>query len=356
MAVIVLLLSAGPLAQAGFPMIGESQYQEMLKARDNYQYMVNSGQWRKVPNRRHPEHLQILARNLQLSGDLPHNRFLNFNMPDPQVIDEAVRNFQFRHGLKDDGVVGPSTLAALNVSPNRRLRTVINNLARINRLRDPGDRYVVVNTAGNVLQLVEQDYVSMEMKVINGQRGAATQTPDLTSKIDQLVLNPSWNVPPGIMKRKILPAVHRDPGYLDRNGYRIFDRNGRQVPAYQVDWRRYRNEAPYRVEKPPGPNNPLGRIKFQFPNRHLVYLHDTNEPQLFNRSPRFFSSGCVRVEKPFELAAQLWQGAPLGDMVAGGKTRYLNLQQPVNIHLVYLTAWVDRYGQLQFRPDVYNRD
>jgi murein L,D-transpeptidase YcbB/YkuD len=178
-----------------------------------------------------------------------------------------------------------------------------------------------------------------------------------------LVLNPTWTVPPGILANDILPAQRRDPSYLAKKGLQVVDRNGRVVPASSIDWSQATaRRFPYNLVQPPGPENALGRVKFMFPNSYAVYLHDTPTRSLFEKSERAFSSGCIRIENPLELAALLlegqkgWDRAAIDAALATGKTRTVTLERPVPVLLTYFTAWVDRDGELQLRRDVYGRD
>jgi L,D-transpeptidase YcbB len=188
-------------------------------------------------------------------------------------------------------------------------------------------------------------------------------TPIFRSEMTYLVLNPTWTVPPGILAADILPAQRRDPTTLARKRLEVVDMEGRVVPADSIDWstatpRNFR----YMLRQAPGPTNALGRVKFMFPNAHSVYLHDTPSKDLFERSDRAFSSGCIRVENPLELAALLlagqkgWDRAALDAAIAAGETRTITLAKRVPVLLLYWTAWVDTDGALQVRRDLYGRD
>ena len=175
-------------------------------------------------------------------------------------------------------------------------------------------------------------------------------------------LNPTWTVPPTILRQDILPKVKQDPGYLRRERISVIDRGGRIVDPYSVNWSAYSRGVPYTLRQEPGPENSLGRIKLLFPNEHAVYLHDTPTRGLFEKSERTFSSGCIRIESPLELAALLLEGQPGGDRaaldaaLATGETRTLVLARKVPVLIAYWTAWVDANGVLQTRRDVYARD
>jgi murein L,D-transpeptidase YcbB/YkuD len=188
------------------------------------------------------------------------------------------------------------------------------------------------------------------------------QTPIFKSTIDHVVINPTWTVPPGILGKDILPAVRKDAGYLAKRGLEVVDRNGRQVDPASINWARYTgNNFPYFVRQAAGPNNALGRVKIMFPNPYLVYLHDTPSRSLFGKDERAFSSGCIRVEKPFELVEKLladpaWDAAALQETVDAGQTRTVRLARPVRLLLIYWTVDEDDDGRVVFKRDIYDRD
>ncbi|HXZ86170.1 MAG TPA: L,D-transpeptidase family protein, partial [Myxococcota bacterium] len=188
-------------------------------------------------------------------------------------------------------------------------------------------------------------------------------TPIFRAEMSYLVLNPTWTVPSGIFAKDVLPQQKRDPGTLARKGLEVVDAQGHVVPTGSIDWstvtpRNFR----YMLRQPAGPTNALGRVKFMFPNTHSVYLHDTPSKDLFERHHRAFSSGCIRIENPLELAGLLlegqagWDRVALDAAVATGKTRTVTLKKRVPVLLLYWTAWVDRGGALQLRRDLYGRD
>ena len=241
-------------------------------------------------------------------------------------------------------------------------RRVAANLERWRWLpRDLGDRYVMVNTPAFELALVEGGAVTLTSRVIVGQ--CDRPTPIVSGGITHVVLSPAWRVPPSIAAEEILPAVRADPQYLERAGFVVYGPDGALVERPDtIDWRGVSDTAlPYRFMQAPGPANPLGRVKFFFANEFDVYLHDTPHSALFETCPRPFSHGCVRVEQALELAALLLRDArwPRDSIVAAaglGRERWLTVRQPVNVHLVYWTAWVDENGALQLRDDVYGWD
>tara|TARA_R110002110_G_scaffold12812_2_gene61294 strand:- start:314 stop:1960 length:1647 start_codon:yes stop_codon:yes gene_type:complete len=274
---------------------------------------------------------------------------------------DAVKAFQKRHGLAADGIVGARTRKALNVPVDRRIRQIVLNMERLRWTPDRlGDPHVEVNLAGFELTAVRDGKIALRMPVIIGK--SYRESPVFSDRISYLVLNPDWSVPRIIATQDILPKIRQSPTYLSDNGFRVFAGTGAQLDPATVDWSRLGdNHFPYRLQQAPGPRNALGTIKFMFPNRFSVYLHDTPERGLFAREVRTFSSGCIRVAQPAELAAFLlnsgeWDAGSVRREIQTGKTRIVRIARPVPIHLSYRTAWVDSGGTAQFRDDIYGRD
>jgi murein L,D-transpeptidase YcbB/YkuD len=281
------------------------------------------------------------------------------------ALESGVRQFQERNGLKVDGIVGPDTLGMLNVPVNRRIRQVVLNLERWRWLpHDLGTRYIIVNTADFKLNAVENGRMALQMRVVVGR--PARRSPVFSADMTYLVINPYWNVPITIAVEDILPEIRKDVGYLAPRGIRVFqnwDVDAPEVDPATIDWQAYQaNRFPFRLRQDPGPYNALGRIKFMFPNQFAVYLHDTPNRSLFNQAQRDFSSGCIRVESPAALADFVlagdgrWTPNGLAEMIEKGETRTIRLKQPVPVHLLYMTAWADETGDIQFRSDIYDRD
>ncbi len=278
-------------------------------------------------------------------------------------LESAVKRFQERHGLTADGAVGPGTRAALNVPVSARIDQIRINLERARWvMHELHGEFVLVNVAGFDVSYFRDDEPIWTSKVIVGR--PYRETPIFKSLITYVVLNPTWTIPPGILVKDKLPVIQRDPGYLKRNNIRVIDSAGREVNPYSVDWSRYSGGRlpPYQLRQDPGDDNALGLVKIMFPNPYLVYLHDTPSKSLFDKDERVFSSGCIRVEKAFELAELVlndpvrWNRAALDAAIATKKTQTVNLARPVPVLILYWTAQPRPDGQVIFRNDVYGRD
>jgi murein L,D-transpeptidase YcbB/YkuD len=344
-------------------------YRSLRTALARYRDLAHRGGWPGVPAgpslRAGDEggRVAALRRRLAADGD-PARAAAQGDAFDGTLL-EAVLEFQGRHGLEADGVVGAKTLAALNVPVSARVRQIELNMERWRWMpQNLGRRHVLVNTAAFHLDMVADDESVLSMRVVVGR--PYRSTPDFSGSITYLVLNPYWEIPPSIAVKDILPQIRKDSGYLQRMGIRVFRGWGaeaRAVDPATIDWGRLGPRSfPYRLRQDPGPVNALGRIKFMFPNAHNVYLHDTPSRELFLRETRSFSSGCIRLEKPMELAALLLTDTPLDTVEAleearqGQISKTVRLPAPVPVHLVYWTAWAERDGTVRFRNDIYGRD
>ncbi|WP_338050215.1 L,D-transpeptidase family protein [Rhodovibrio sodomensis] len=308
------------------------------------------------------DRVAILHRRLAASGDLAGYA------PEPDrfgpALAAAVQRFQARHGLVPDGVVAARTRAALNVSAGARAAQIARNLERLRWHRPADGLSVRVNVPGFRMTLLDGGTPVMHARAIVGM--AARPTPVFADRITHLVFNPSWTVPRSIARADLLPRIRRDPGYLTRANMQVYAGWGADAPTLRpaaVSWDRAADRlGSYRLVQAPGPGNPLGRVKFMFPNRHNVYIHDTPETGLFGHARRTYSSGCIRIDRPMALARALlartdgWTPARIDRAVASGRTVRARLETPVPVRIVYRTAWVDADGTLQLRADVYGRD
>jgi len=279
-----------------------------------------------------------------------------------QGLADAVLRFQERHGLEPDGQFGPATLVELNVPVEQRMLQVELNLERWRWIpRRLGDPHVFVNIPGFDLQLVRGGVSAWRTRIVVGK--AFTPTPVFSDRIVAVVVNPPWNVPESIALGEYLPEMRDNPKAFKLRGLRLLEGRGedaREVDPATVDWHAVDEKRfPYHLRQDPGPNNALGRLKFHITNDFRIYLHDTPTPGLFGRAGRDLSHGCIRVERPLELAAQFLDESSRDLLRAAldqTEERHLSVKSPVPIHILYLTTWVDEAGDLRFVPDVYEFD
>ena len=347
-----------------------SGYLRLKSALLKYQNIKKSGSWDTVPAgskiRKGDVGKRIVALRLRLmaSNDLEDSKNGNPEYFD-DALEDGVKRFQARHGLKVDGIVGFNTLSALNVSLEERIQQIKLNMERWRWLpQDLGARYILVNTADFRIEVIENEQTLKTIRAIVGKKNRPT--PMLSRKMIYLELNPYWNIPHKIALNDILPCIKKDPDYLMDKGIRIFENwtaDAKELNPESIDWARIRKDNfIYKLRQDPKSTNALGRVKFIFPNEFSIYLHDTPARELFDRTKRAFSSGCIRVEKPMELAAYLLSDNPKWDLhgliaaVDSKKNRAISLPAPINIHILYWTAWVDNDGITQFREDIYGRD
>jgi murein L,D-transpeptidase YcbB/YkuD len=345
-------------------------YARLRRVLAYYRGIAETGGWgklvgsRKIAKGDSGERILALRNRLIRSGD-----FRSKESPEVDLfgdeLENAVRRFQGRHGLAQDGVVGPATSEALNVPVEDRIRQIEVNMERWRWLPQTlGTRYLFVNIANFELGVMEDSQRVMSMRAIVGK--PYQRTPAFNAKMTYLVLNPYWNVPSDIARKEMLPLIKKDPEYLHKNNIRVFsgrDSDRKEVNPADVDWTSFTSgNFPYFFRQDAGPKNALGSIKFMFPNRFNVYLHDTPHRELFNRTVRPFSHGCIRVEKALELAEYLlakdsrWTRETILEALDGSVDRAVKIPDPIEVYILYWTAWVDEDGRVQFRNDIYGRD
>ncbi len=272
-----------------------------------------------------------------------------------EELSHAVEHFQRSHSLQADGVIGPGTLTELNISPALRREQLRINLERFRWLApDLAPEGVLVNVAAAQLSVYHDGAPVWQTRLQVGR--ADRQTPLLKSRVTRLTLNPTWTVPPTIMREDKLPAIRQNPTYLSQQNLQILDSEGHPLAAEAIDWERPGNIM---LRQDAGPRNPLGKIVLRFPNPFSVYLHDTPSQPLFAKGPRAFSSGCVRVEQPLHLRDLLLTAAErtrTDELLASGTTHEYRLAVPVPILLGYWTVQVDSSGALLYAPDIYGHD
>jgi L,D-transpeptidase YcbB len=350
---------------------GHTGYAGLRTALAHMREVVENGGWAHIPAgptlRPEDAHTRValVRERLKIGGDLQADETTDAPGHFDAGLAGAVMLFQNRHGLDADGVVGSRTLAELNVPAHERARQIELNMERWRWLpHDLGQRYIEVNTADFSLNVVEDRRIILRMRVVVGR--PARRTPVFSAPMDHMVINPTWTVPHTIAVEDILPKLVEDATYLQLNSmsvYQGWDEGLEPLDPHHIDWSSYsKRNFPFRMVQDPGPSNSLGQLKFMFPNRFSVYLHDTPNRKLFGKAQRDFSSGCIRVEDAPALAAYLikedpeWSSERLQAAFKKGRQQVVRIKHKIPVHLLYMTAWVDENGVLQFRRDIYGRD
>jgi len=349
------------------------RYQDLVNALPRLYRIKRAGGWKHLSNIKNlklwkrRDSVPLLRERLKISGDYKSCEKNFTGIIFDRCLDKALRGFQNRHGLVPNGVINTSTQNALNQTVDQKIRRVLLNIDRIKWLpRESSSRYIIVNIPDFILHYIENNKEKKTLKVIVGDR--KHPTPIFSNKISYVVLNPYWKVPEGIVKREVVPSMIKNPNYIRKHGleaHKTWEENSSIMPINNIVWTDYlqdENKFPYRLMQPPGPRNALGKIKFKFPNRFAVYLHDTPNKKLFNRNSRAFSHGCIRLHKPQSLLTTI---AGLDDTIdlvevqkilASKKKETLNISNKIPIHIVYLTAGVNAKNELTFRNDIYKYD
>jgi murein L,D-transpeptidase YcbB/YkuD len=364
------VLESGRIAEALAATRPQHRWYGLARERlRQYRRIAAEGGWPQVPSGPTLKpgvvdaRVPVLRERLEVTGDLaPSTAAGDTTESYDAAVAEGVRRFQARHGLAADGAAGPATLAALNVPVTTRIDQIRINLERGRWvLHEIKGEFVLVDVAGFYVAYFRDDKPTWTSRVVVGR--PYRETPIFKSEITYVVFNPTWTIPPGILAKDKLPVIKRDPGYLARNRIRVIDSRGREVPASSVDWQRYSaGNLPYQLRQDPGPDNALGLVKIMFPNPYLVYLHDSPAKALYGEDERAFSSGCIRVQEPFELTELVlndparWNQESMQAVIESGRTQTVNLRKPVPVLILYWTAQPTDDGQIQFRSDVYGRD
>jgi murein L,D-transpeptidase YcbB/YkuD len=353
-----------PAYRLDFPFVSEASIAALHEAIARYRQIVAAGGWPlvngKVTLRKGDTGMEIatIRQHLIIEGDLAAGGG-NAGAFD-QAFLEGLSRFQIRNGLRVSGFVDQRTLAALNVPAEERLRQLETNLKRIQGLMsiNKAPRYVLVNVPAFVAQAVEHGQLALESNVVVGKPARAT--PQVTAKIVEVNFYPTWSVPDIVARQDLIPTIRKDPNYFYEQHFNVMrDWKSPPLDPASVDWASP-EVVSYKFRQDPGPQNALGVVRINMPNKHSVYMHDTPLKRLFGQSARAFSSGCVRVERVLELSAWLigkgWTLEKVEAQIAGGKKLDVKLAAPVPVHFVYLTAFAGGNGVAQFRPDIYGRD
>lgn len=271
---------------------------------------------------------------------------------------EAIKKFQARHGLTVDGIIGKKTVDALNYSKNLRREQIIVNLERWKWFpRDFGQHYFIINIPEYNLKIIKNNDTIETKRVVVGLM--SRKTPILSSTFNAVILNPTWTVPPTILEEDILPAALKSRDYFASKNIIIYNQKNLSVSPWHWNPAKYKD---YRYVQSPGDENSLGNVKFNFPNKYSVYLHDTNHRDYFVKNFRSLSSGCIRLENPLPLAEYMlddpkkWNMEKICEVIATKKTTPIALRNKINIHQLYWTAWMNQAGTLEFRSDIYHLD
>lgn len=341
-----------------------SQYRALLKHKMLLQDLIRHGGWGPtVPSGKY-EPGSSGTGVLKLRNRLVAMGFLK-PTASPEydsAMESAVRAFQRAHGLESDGVAGEGTIAEINRSPIDRLKAVMVAMERERWLPgNRGQRHVLVNQADFSAKIVDDGSVTFETRAVIGKNTHDRRSPEFSDEMEHLVINPSWYVPRSIITKEYLPKLRANPNAVRH--LEITDSRGRQVNRAAVDFNQFSARSfPFAMRQPPGQSNALGLVKFMFPNKYNIYLHDTPQKKLFAREVRAFSHGCIRLAQPFEFAYALLARQEENPkeffhrILSTGKETKVELEKPVPVHLIYRTAYIGPKGEVQYRRDVYGRD
>jgi murein L,D-transpeptidase YcbB/YkuD len=342
-----------------------------------YREIERKGGWPQVadatylrPGMRNPTVIE-LKRRLAISGDYGGEEESDAAFTESDIYDQglmaAVQRFQARHGLDPTGWINDETAEEMNVPVQWRIAQLARNLDRSRRIpRELGLRYMHINIPDAHLKVVESGRTLHTARVVLGE--IAYATPELSSVITHIELNPWWNAPTSIVKRILIPKFKSEPKYIDENDYLLLARAGDNKSAVdpgKLDWDRISiGNFRWSVRQKPGPKNVLGRVVFWFPSKFNVFVHDTAAPELFEDDVRYFSSGCIRVDSAVYMAMLMlrtqdegsWTEDRINQIIATREPYKIQFKQPVNVHITYFTAWTDTKSRIQFRKDIYKRD
>lgn len=341
-------------------------YKRMQKEKQRLERVIGQGDWGgKVPIktlRPGTSSKNVAAMRVRLTNQ-GYGQLGTATEYDDNLV-KVVKVFQQDHGLNSDGIAGPATLRAMNVSAKERLKQVLVNMERLRWMNfNRGKRHISVNLADFSVSLMDNGKQSFKSRVVIGAPSRDRRSAEFHDQMTHMVVNPTWHVPRSIAGKEYLPILRKDPGFLSRRNMRMINASGQSVNPANVDLTQYSEKNfPYSIKQAPSKGNALGRVKFIFPNQFNIYLHDTPSKSLFNKDIRTFSHGCIRVQKPFEFAYKLLEKqksdpkSAFHSWLNTGKEQYVNLEQPVPIYLGFHSTFFSQNGRVNYRADVYGRD
>jgi murein L,D-transpeptidase YcbB/YkuD len=341
-------------------------YDTLLAILAKYRDIAAKGGWQAIPagGKIEPGHrdsrVSAIRYRLFITGELSEPDSVHSNQYDA-MLEKDIKAFQAAHALDADGIIGAGTFRELNVLVEARIGALRINLERLRWVAgNLPDNYIIVNIAAFWLVMVIDKQVVFSTSVVVGK--PLNKTPIFRDKMRYIEFNPSWMQPTSIIKNETVPMLKKDSTYLTKNHLELLDLQGNPVDISTLDMRKLSaSHFPYLVRQKPGPWNALGELKFMFPNKYDIYLHDTPSKSLFSRGSRAYSHGCIRVDKPVDLAVKLLAGTEtdrkkINEIISTHVTTRVNLPEPLDILLLYWTCGIDKNGKLFFVPDIYDRD
>jgi murein L,D-transpeptidase YcbB/YkuD len=342
----------------------DPEYTRLMKEKLQFEKLIGKGGWGpKIaakslkPGASNNSVLQLRNRLIAM-GYMKRSATKSYS----QKMAQAVAKFQRAHGLHADGVAGPRTMAAINIQPEVRLTQIIVAMERERWLNMPrGKRHIWVNLTDFHARIVDNGKVTFQTRSVVGKNAHDRRSPEFSDVMEHMVINPTWNVPKSIATKEYLPLLQQDPQSVRH--LNLIDQSGRIVSRAGMDFTEYNEDYfPFDLKEPPSRGNALGLVKFMFPNRHNIYLHDTPAKRLFGREKRDFSHGCIRLNDPFDFAYTLLAKQTRNpeqffqERLKTGRETVVELEQHIPVHIVYRTAFTQAKGKIQFRGDVYGRD
>jgi len=342
----------------------------LIQAYKRYSDVVKSGGWRSIPRGKlvrvgvKDKRVPLLAKRLYLSGDFDNPDFRGTKMT--KELSNALKHFQDRMGIWDSGNLNRRTRLALNISAKERLKTIALNISRLrSETKDFGNEYIIVNIPDFRMSFVKDGGDVLSMRVVVGRK--RNPTPIFSSSMKYFEINPYWTVPNSIVKKEMLHRIQEDPDYLASRGFKMYRswKNGQKAAdPFNVDWWKYSDDSniPYHFVKEPGKTNPLGFVKFMFPNSHAVYMHDTDEKRFFKSPVRAYSHGCIRLQKPRELLEYVTNNYTnrsldeIEKLKESKQNHSIRLDRYIPVHIRYFTSWVNEDSGVSFRNDIYGYD